>query len=196
VIDRIIGRGIATVCGNTDAWLVADHPLTSEPPDSAQTIDLTAWTAARLRREHIVFLRNLPMSLERSLPDGRSLVAFHATPNSLDDITHAVYQAGVGERPESTLMICGHTHVQGMWRAGDQLWINPGSVGLPGVGPGTAGLPRNRNVSWVEFALIDVSDMRTLVELHRLAVDVDAVWAAVQATDMPHQVWWRSRWSP
>jgi predicted phosphodiesterase len=194
VIDRIRERGIPTVCGNTDAWLVPDHPLTAEPPDSAQTIDLTAWTAARLRPEHVTFLRELPMTIAIPLPDDRLLRAFHATPDSLDDITHASHPAGVGEWIGSELMTCGHTHVQGMWRVGDQLWLNPGSAGFPGVGPGTAGLPQNRDVDWVEFAVIDMREARTSVELHRLAVDMDTMWAAVRATDMPHQGWWRSRW--
>jgi predicted phosphodiesterase len=194
VIDRIRERGIATVCGNTDAWLVLDHPLTAEPADSPQTIDLTTWTAARLDHEHFEFLRSLPMTMALPLPGGGSVLAFHATPTSLDDITHAGNPAGVGEWPEPELMACGHTHVQGMWRVGDQVWLNPGSVGMPGVGPGTSGLPQNRDVAWGEFALIDVSEIRTAVTMHRLALDVEALWVAVRSTDMPHQDWWRSRW--
>jgi predicted phosphodiesterase len=195
-IDRIRERGIPTVCGNTDAWVVSDHPLIAAPPDSAETIDLTAWTVGQLSPEHIEFLSRLPMMLELSLPDGRSLRAFHATPDSLDDITHAGSSAGVGEWPGPEVMVCGHTHLQGMWRVGDQIWLNPGSAGMPGVGPGTPSIPPNRDVVWVEFALIDVGETQTSVEMRRLAVDVDALWAAVRATDMPHQDWWRSRWRP
>jgi predicted phosphodiesterase len=91
-------------------------------------------------------------------------------------------------------MACGHTHIQAMWRVGDQIWINPGSVGLPGIGPGTPGLPRNHNVSWAEFAIIETDHRGMSVDMRRTELDIGAIWAAARATDMPHQDWWLNLW--
>jgi len=90
--------------------------------------------------------------------------------------------------------LCTTNRGQAMWRAGDQIWLNPGSVGLPAVGPGTAELPRNRDVSWAEFALVEINRYETSVDLRRLELDIGAVRAAAQATDMPHQDWWLNLW--
>jgi putative phosphoesterase len=195
VIDQIRERGIRTVCGNTDAWLVPDHPIPVVPPDSRESMDLTAWTASRLGPEQIEYLRNLPVTMSVPIDESRSLLCFHATPSSLDDITHCAKPVGVGEQGSDRLMCCGHTHIQAAWRVDQQLWINPGSVGLPGVGPGDPGLPQNRNVTWVEYGVLDIDDRQTALKLHRLELDVESMWQAVRESDMPHQAWWRMCWS-
>jgi predicted phosphodiesterase len=195
VIDRVRERGIATVCGNTDAWLVADHPIPVEQPDSEASIALTQWTRSQIGSEGLAWLRSLPLTLDVSLETGGLMRCFHATPDSLDDITHAAHPAGVGEFSGAEIMCCGHTHVQAMWRVREQVWINPGSAGLPGIGPGVPGLPVNRNVSWAEFAVIESSDLGMSVTLRRLPIYLDALWASVQASGMPCQDWWRALWS-
>jgi putative phosphoesterase len=194
VIDRIRERGIATVRGNVDDWIVPGETHAADPPDSSQSIDLTAWTLAQLDASQVDFLRRLPLTLHVPIDGARSLLCCHATPDSVDDITHAGEPARVGEWPGYALMACGHTHIQAMWRAGDQIWLNPGSVGLPAVGPGTAELPRNRDVSWAEFAIVEINRHETSVDMRRLELDIGAVWAAVRATDMPHQDWWLNFW--
>ena len=109
------------------------------------------------------------------------MVCFHATPDSLDDITHAGKPARVGEWSGNAWMACGHTHIQAMWRVGDQIWLNPGSVGLPGIGPGASGLPVNRDVSWAEYAVVEVGRYGTTVTLRRIELDIEAMWSAVTA---------------
>jgi predicted phosphodiesterase len=194
VINRIGERGIATVRGNVDDWLAPSEGTAAEPPESAQSIDLTAWTRGQLEPSQIDVLRRLPMTIGLPIDGDRSLLCFHALPDSVDDITHADKPAQVGEWASHTMMACGHTHIQSMWRVGDQIWLNPGSVGLPGVGPGTPDLPRNRDVTWTEFAIVEINRHETSVDLRRLELDIGAVWAAARATDMPHQDWWLNLW--
>ena len=195
VIDRIRERDISTVCGNTDAWLVSRHPIPVEKPESEVSVELTEWTASRLDRQQLDFVRNLPLTLTVGVEHARSLLCFHATPSSLDDITHAAQPVGVGEQWTADIVCCGHTHIQAVWRVDQQLWINPGSVGLPGVGPGGPGLPQNRNVTWVEYAVLDIDNRQTALKMHRHELDVETMWQAVRESDMPLQAWWRMRWS-
>ena len=194
VVDRIRERGIATVRGNVDAWLVPGEMPTADPPDSTESIDLTSWTLGQLDASQFEFLRRLPLTLQVPSSNDRTLLCFHATPASVDDITHAGKPARVGEWPGHSLMACGHTHIQAMWRVGDQVWLNPGSVGLPGVGPGTPDLPRNRDVSWAEFAIVESNGHGMSVDMRRLELDVGVIRAAARATDMPHQDWWLNFW--
>jgi len=194
VINRIMERGILTVRGNVDDWLAPGSETSAEPPTSTQTIDMIAWSLFQLEEEHIDFLRHLPLTLRLPLDDGRSMLCFHATPDSLDDITCAAEPVRVGEWPGDEIMCCGHTHIQSLWRIGDQTWLNPGSVGLPGIGPGAAGLPVNHDVSWAEYAVVEIDQHGVMVTLRRIELDIEAMWSAVTATDMPHQDWWRSLW--
>jgi putative phosphoesterase len=194
VINRLRERDIPCVCGNTDTWVTGDHPLVATPPESAQSIELAAWTASRLSPAEIDYLRSLPRQFESAIGD-ETILGFHATPDSLDDITHAGQSVGEGEWPGSAIMLCGHTHVQGAWRVGSRLWINPGSVGLPGVGPGVPGLPVNDHVAWSEFAILESDGRDRTVALHRIPLDVAAMWARTRESDMPHQAWWRALWA-
>jgi predicted phosphodiesterase len=191
VIDRIRSRGINTILGNTDAWLVPDLEIPVEPPTSEPAVALTKWTAGHLSDDQINFLRQLPIRINIAPAPGISCI--HATPDSLDDITHASAPIGGGE--SAHLWCCGHTHIQAMWRAEQHIWVNPGSVGLPGIGPDAPGLPRNRNVNWAEFAIVDVgADGRTEVSLRRIPLDMESVLQAAETARMPHQDWWRALW--
>lgn len=194
VIDRLRERNIPCVCGNTDTWATAEHPLVAIPPESVQSIELSAWTSGQLSSDQLDFLCSLPMQLEIA-PGGEFALNFHATPKSLDDITHAGQPVREGEWPGFAIMMCGHTHIQAAWRVGSQLWINPGSVGLPGIGPGVPGLPVNRSVAWSEFAILEVNGGDRTVALSRVPLDVEAMWLRARDSDMPHQAWWRALWA-
>jgi putative phosphoesterase len=189
VIDRIRERRIDTICGNTDVWLVPDHPIAASPPDSPQTIELTQWTAGRISKANREFLRGLQLTLSK----GDSVQCFHGSPTAVDDIITDWFGRG-GEMP-SLVLAGGHTHVQEMRRFNDSIYVNPGSVGLPGVGPGTAGLPVNLEVNWAEYAVLEERDGWIEVSLRRIPVDVDRMWADVQRVGMPHAEWWRSCWA-
>lgn len=69
--------------------------------------------------------------------------------------------------------------------------VNPGSVGLPGIG---AIGPYNRGVRWAEYAVLDVDGDRTEVALRRAPLDLPALLAAARASDMPQYDWWASLW--
>jgi putative phosphoesterase len=189
VVSSIRERAIATVCGNTDAWLVQDHPIPAEPPNSPQTIELNAWSRRQLSESNMIFLRELPLT--RMVGD--RILCFHGSPRSVDDIISN--SIGGGGEMSAPALAGGHTHIQELRRVGDAIYVNPGSVGLPGVGSGAPDLPVNRHVEWAEYAVLDMSDGRTEVSLRRVPLDVMRMWAYVQRSGMPHADWWRSCWA-
>jgi putative phosphoesterase len=197
VISRLREIGCQTVLGNTDAWLLPDPQLPATPPTSTAVSELTRWCADQLSNADRRALSELPVELTLSLATTH-LYCFHASPRSLDDVIAATtpdadLAAMLGERA-APLVAGGHTHIQLLRRWGEAFVLNPGSVGLPGVGPGDPRLPVNRDVHWAEFAIVDVSARGTSIDLRRLPLDLDRVLAAVVESGMPHRDWWAGLW--
>lgn len=92
------------------------------------------------------------------------------------------------------LVVGGHTHVQLVRRHGRRHIINVGSVGLPGIGPGTPDLPINHDVAWAEYGILDVQGNRLGIELRRLPLDLAQILADGRASGMPQFAWWRALW--
>lgn len=197
VIARLREIGCSAVLGNTDAWLLPDPPLLAAPPTSTAVIELTRWCADQLAETDRQYLRELLVGLTISHP-AASIRCFHASPRSLDDVIAATtpdadLAAMLGASP-ARLVAGGHTHIQLLRRWGDTIILNPGSVGLPGVGPGDPRLPVNHDVDWAEYAIVDVSEHGTSIDLRRLPLDVDRVLATAEASGMPHRDWWTGLW--
>jgi putative phosphoesterase len=198
VIARLRELGCPCVLGNTDAWLISDPPLPAAPPASTPVADLTLWCADQLSEADRRYLRELPVDLTLSL-ESTQLRCFHASPRSLDDVVAATtpdadLEAMLGTA-SAQVVAGGHTHVQLLRRLDHTLVLNPGSVGLPGIGPGDPRLPVNRDVHWAEFAIIDSSPHGTRIDLRRLPLNLDRVLAAAAASGMPHRGWWTGLWA-
>ena len=191
VVRELRGREIVTVLGNTDAWLLGTHSVPVEPPESEIAIALTAWTREQLAPEERSWLANLPVAWSTSIT-GVQVHAFHATPDSVDaDVRD--HQFGEQHRP--TLAICAHTHNQCLRPLGRGWLLNPGSAGLPGVGPGFAGLVQHEGATWVEYAIVDVASANDMaIHLKRRPVDVPQMILWARAFPMPEMDWWIGRW--
>lgn len=195
VLARLRQRAIPCVLGNTDDRLF-DAIVPSRAGNGV--IDLAPWTAAQLTDADRAYLRACP--LERTLPldADTTLRYFHGSPHSYEDVIAAgtfpaEVRALLGDA-SATIQAGGHTHRQLVRRDGDILFINPGSVGLPGVGPDHPLLETNRRPAWAEFAIIDHAPHGTRLDLRRLPLDLDALFADAAASGMPHLDWWRSLW--
>jgi predicted phosphodiesterase len=193
-LARIRNLGCASVLGNTDEWL-----LTGAPAGTSQPVaELTAWAAARLTAADRTFLSGLPLSAELPLRDGGTLLIFHGSPRSNEDIiaattadtkVRAMFHSGTAD-----VMAGGHTHIQLLRSYRGGRIVNPGSVGLPGVGPGGPQLETNRDVSWAEYAVLTAAEGGVSVDLRRTALDLPKMLRAAKASKMPHFEWWTSRW--
>ncbi len=197
VVARLRELGCPSALGNVDAWL-----LDASTPDADATAstmaDLTRWAAARLDGEDWAYLRACPPTLELRLDAGTSLLCFHGSPRSYDEVIAATTPepelAVMLDGREAAILAGGHTHVQLLRRYGDAHLLNPGSVGLPGTGPGTPDLPVNRGVRWAEYAVLEVTGGRLSIDLRRVPLDVERLLAAGRASGMPHADWWAGKW--
>lgn len=192
VVARLRALGCPVVMGNTDAWLLA--------PPSAMDGDhfdraITQWTIAQLTDDDRAYIASFPPTIELALGDGRTLVCFHGSPRSYDDVI--VPTTPDGELREmlgdtrAAILAGGHTHLQMLRRYGDTHLINVGSVGLAGVG---AAAQKNRHVRWAEYAVVDVDGDRLNIMLRRTPLDVEQMVAVARASGMPECEWWAGLW--
>lgn len=198
VLRLLIEANCAVVRGNTDAWLL-DGPSDAIPPSPGPSQDLLTWTESVLSIAEIRQVGAYPMTLEIDLGEGQMLRCAHGSPRSFEDVigpgTPDTEVLAILGPSMPTVSAGGHTHVQMIRRIGSMTLVNPGSVGLPGVGPGTHGLPVNQQVAWAEFAILDASRLGIGIELHRVPLDIEAMLASARHSGMPHVDWWRSRWA-
>jgi predicted phosphodiesterase len=191
VLARLRALQCPVVMGNTDAWLLAP------PSRVANEIDqvMTPWCVAQLSDVDLAFIRAFPPTVERSLGAERTLLCFHGSPRSYDDVIvpttpDDALDAMLGEM-RANVLAGGHTHLQMLRRHGDAHLINAGSVGLPGVG---AAAQRNRQVRWAEYAIVIVEGDRLDISLRRTPLDIDRMLARAHASGMPAIEWWATLW--
>ena len=199
VIRTLRERGIPTVIGNADVWLVPDHHVPAVPTTSGESAAVTNWVRGQLSDDDLDWLRELPLILTLPLANGAQLTCFHASPTSVDEVvassTPASSVPGAEQMRAGDLMAYGHTHLQMVRRIGQGHLINPGSVGLPGTGPGESGLPVNLDVAWAEYAIVEIESGKHDISLKRIPIDGSSLRLAVLDSGMPHPEWWLGFWA-
>ena len=135
------------------------------------------WSLAQLSSEDLDFARGFKPTVETELDDGRTLLCFHGSPHSFDDVI-------LPETPEDefqrllggcgrSLLTGGHTHLQQVRRIGDSFFFNPGSVGVAY----DRRLPEEsyRLDPWAEYALLSSEAGRLALEFRRVPM-ISANW--------------------
>ena len=130
-VDLLRARGITSIRGNHDRWL--------GEPGAHDAMQSVQYSRDELGEERVAFLAALPPSLTT---DG-DILAIHGTPHSdtntlLDDHERGVLVPCTTESVRSrvagvreTLILCGHSHRQGIASVDEHLIVNPGAVGGP-----------------------------------------------------------------
>ena len=200
VIWRLRETGCLNVLGNTDAWPLGQDAAEPSVSDSVVGRDLTAWSREQLDGTALAWLRASSPVLTVDLGIAGTLLCGHGSPRSHEEVISATTPEAdldaMFAGHDRDLYAGGHTHVQLLRQTEGRLLLNPGSVGLPGVGPGTPDLPVNRDVSWADYAIVDTADGVVNVAFRRVPLDVERMTAMARASGMPHGDWWASRWAP
>ncbi|HKP52079.1 MAG TPA: metallophosphoesterase family protein [Chloroflexia bacterium] len=196
VIERLRQLGCPVALGNTDDWLLS--PPVSSDPDPKPIYTIAAWCAEQLSPADRAYIRTFPMLLELPLDDGRTLLGYHGSPSSFNDIIAATTPIAELVRMlanhAASVMVGGHTHIQMVRRYEDAYLVNVGSIGLAGITAGGPGLPANHHVHWAEYGVLSVEHGRLSIELRRTPLDMDAVLEAGRSSGMPHLDWWVRTW--
>ena len=182
-LDRLAALGCETVLGNADAFLLEVDADSPEPVTERQ-LAVRDWTLSQLGPSHLDQIRSFAPVVRREL-GGLSLVLFHGSPRSYDDVLLPEL-GGEALEPflghDAALLAGGHTHLQWTRRIGDALYVNPGSVGLsydrhpdpPVLRP------------LAEWALVTVTDGAVAVEFRQVPYAVENFRAAAEQSGRPY----------
>ena len=191
-LDRLASLGCETVLGNADAFLL-EVPADSPEPVSERQLEVREWTLSQLSPSHVEQIRSFTPVVRREL-DGVSLLLFHGSPRSYDDVLLPEL-GGEALEPflghDAALLAGGHTHLQWTRRIGDALYVNPGSVGISYDRHADPPVLR----ALAEWALVTVADAAVAVEFRQVPYAIEDVRAAAQRSGRPHSDEWASQWA-
>jgi putative phosphoesterase len=187
-VERLRALGCPVVMGNADDWLLTGENTGKEPVTQKQ-VDVREWQLSRLSGEDRAFIATFQPTVELSLEGGRSLLCFHGSPTSFNDVIMPEMPrddlvAMLG--PYSGRALCGgHTHMQQVRRLGPLFFFNPGSVGaaVDQYQPDDAFYLD----PWAEYAILTSGGPTTLsLDFRRIPFDLDALFDAYRTSGRPH----------
>jgi predicted phosphodiesterase len=191
VVSRLRGLGCPVVMGNADDWLLTGQDSGAEDMASERLRkmnEVRAWSLAQLSSSDLEFIRSFSPTVEIPLGDDHSLLCFHGSPRSYDDvILPKTPDEDVKRLLEPFLprvLTGGHTHVQNVRQTGRSFYFNPGSAGF--AYRHDQDFERFRADPWAEYAVLLSDHGRIALEFRRVPFDVDALVRAYRSSGRPH----------
>jgi predicted phosphodiesterase len=186
VIALLKTLGCPCVMGNHDSFLL-NPALIHEYTDAPWVVEVVDWCVSQLSRADIDYLQSFQPLLEIPVGAGSTLLCFHGSPRSSQDLILATTPAAeldeMLDGHTATIMAGGHTHLQMLRQHKGLMIVNAGSVGAPLEQLPFEGRPCI--LPWAEYAIVSLVNGVLSAELRRIPIDLDAVKQATLASDMP-----------
>jgi putative phosphoesterase len=173
--DEVVGllrkKGALGIAGNFDTKIMKFPKKASawqheKDPDK---FVMLKFSYEKLSSSNRKYVKGLPAKKELEIA-GRKILLVHASPESdrehLGPDTPEERLLEIAAKSGSDIIICGHSHRPFVRKAGNTVFINPGTVGLPDDGD-----PR------ASFAMLEISS-KNGVKVHHYRVDYDVRAAA------------------
>jgi len=190
-LDLLAALGCETVLGNADAFLL-EIPTDSPEEVTERQLEVREWTLSQLSAAQIEQIRSFAPIVRREL-DGVSLLLFHGSPRSYDDVLLPEL-GGEALEPflghDAALLAGGHTHLQWTRKIDDAVYVNPGSVGLSYDRHSYPPVVR----TLAEWALVTVVEGALAVEFRQVPYAVEDVEAAAKGSGRPYADEWAAQW--
>jgi predicted phosphodiesterase len=188
VVARLQELGCPVVMGNADAWLLSGIATSPVEEVTERQMMTREWSLSQLSDADRAYIRAFQPTVEVPLGGGRSLLCFHGSPYSFDDII-------LPETPEEefhrfldefrhAIMTGGHTHMQQVRRLDKTFFFNPGSIGLaynrhqPGEGV--------KADAWAEYAILSHKDETLSLEFRRVPLDPNDYVHIILSSGIPY----------
>lgn len=191
LVARLRDLGCPVVMGNADDYLLTGAETEANPPSEERKRQLDTvreWSLAQLSASDRAFIASFQPTVELPLGDGRSLIGFHGSPHSYDDIIVPDTPDEDAQRMlggfEPHILAGGHTHIQQIRHLGRSFYFGCGSIGLAF----RHGQPEGvfKADPWAEYAVLSVSGGRIGLEFRRVPFDVDQLIAVYRASGRPY----------
>lgn len=180
------------VMGNSDAWLLSgvetDAHLISE--ERRKKLDIVReWSLSKLNEDDRMFINAFHPTIKLDLGNGKSLLAFHGSPTSFDQIllpstSEEEYQEALKPYADH-ILTGGHVHLQYTRRLKDSqnFYFNPGSVGVAYNHQQTSEIKYLD--PWAEYAILTVEKFHTQLEFIRAPLDLGRMSEVYDTSDRP-----------
>ena len=189
-VARLRGLGCPIVMGNADHWMLTGEESGAESAPSPWMLAMRQWSLGQLSEDDKAFIAAFVPTVELDLPGTRTLLCFHGSPASFDDViapTTPDEEVRTILSPYLPAIMCGgHTHALQIRHLGGSFYFNPGSIGFPfrHDDPGQS-LRMIRSDPWAEYAVLTVDGDRISLDLRRVPIDLAALKDIVNASGMP-----------
>jgi predicted phosphodiesterase len=185
-LELLRDLGAPAVMGNSDHFLLTLDP--GEEPVTDAQLDSAKWARSQLSDDLRAFHESFEPTVEVDLGEGRTLLAFHGTPRSRDEVVGPWTEEEAFRAPfdghAAIVFAGGHTHQQWSRRLGGAYYLNPGSVGF--AYDHRQELETFRADPYAEYAIVEAADGHIDFQFRRIPYDPAAVVEAIEASGMPH----------
>lgn len=190
-VARLREIGCPIVMGNADAYVLTGASKEPASPEREKKLgEVREWTLSQLTDADREFMAAFVPTVTIALGGDRSVLCFHGSPDSFDEILLPTTAPEEWERMLHPylphIMTGGHTHMQQMRRLGatESFFFNPGSVGFAYSHFQPDG--EFHCEAWAEYALISTDEGRVSLEFRRVPFDRDAVIEAHRSSGRPY----------
>jgi predicted phosphodiesterase len=190
VAQRLRELDCPVVMGNSDAWLLSGIETDAErisPERRAKLNTVREWSLTQLSSDDREFIATFEPTVLLPLEAGRSLLAYHGSPDSFDeiilpDMPEKEFRRILGAHA-ANILAGGHVHLQFLRRIADSFHFNPGSVGVAYSHEQPD--DRFRLDPWAEYAILTVDGARLGLEFRRIPFDVDELVRVTRGSGRP-----------
>lgn len=216
-VDQVIFLGDAATLGPypretleiLDAWdcvcILGNHDAAMLDPTRAADFQIASplipsleWGCNLLSAGDRDFLRSFLPTYQLDLGHAMTMLCYHGSPLSNTDL---ILSTTAEETLESlfagqtaNLLVGGHTHIQMLRQRGEQIILNPGSVGSAFLEPFLPGSGTPTLLPWAEYALVRVEKSGWSADLRRVRFDAQAVQRAAAARGNPIKEQWLTQY--
>lgn len=190
-VARLRALNCPIVMGNADAWLITGKETSAGEETSEQQRAVRAWSLAQLSSSDIAFIQQFQPTIEIPLEAGKTLLCFHGSPRSFNEIILPDTPDDVVRQYLSgytaTLFTGGHTHTQQMRRLGNSWYFNPGSVSLA-YNWELSDFPqrRMRIDPWADYAIVTSEGANLGITFRHVPFDVNELARIIRASGRPY----------
>ncbi len=190
-LARLRELNCPVVMGNADAWLITGQDTAAGEETSEQQLAVRAWSLAQLSESDVAYVRQFRPTIEISLEAGKTLLCFHGSPRSFNEIIlpetpDEVVRQFLGGY-SATLFTGGHTHTQQMRRLGSSWYFNPGSVSLAYNWELSDFAHRRMRIDpWADYAIVTSEGACLGITFRHVPFDVNELTRIIRASGRPY----------